>query len=124
MQTVPLHPVPKVLMTALGRQSDLSLVLQTKSVEVFSNSLFHGTVSMVVPLGKSPMPVFSSSANTGTLASNATVTAGFAPASAFTLDVNGVAAPRAAQIRHGHRVSKWAPTRRRRRERWCCTDCR
>ncbi len=96
VQTVPLHPVPKVLLTALGRQSDLALVLQTKSVEVFSNSLFRGTVSMVVPLGKSPVPVFSSSANTGTLASNATVTAGFAPASAFTLDVNGVAAPRAA----------------------------
>jgi hypothetical protein len=103
VQTVPLHPVPKVLVTALGRQSDLSLVLQTKSVEVFSNSLFHGTVSMVVPLGKAPIPVFSSSANSGTLATNATVTAGFAPASAFTLDVNGVAAPRTGS-------PSWAPS--------------
>jgi GT2 family glycosyltransferase len=96
VQAVPLHPVPKVLMTALGRQSDLSLLLQTKSVEVFSNSLFHGTVSMLVPPGTTPTPVFSSSATTGALAANATVTAGFAPASAFSLDVNGVAVPRAA----------------------------
>jgi hypothetical protein len=96
VQAVPLHPVPKVLMTALGHQSDLSLVLQTKSVEVFSNTLFHGTVSMIGPGATSPTPVFSSSANTGPLATNATVTAGFAPASAFSLDVNGVAVPRAA----------------------------
>ena len=95
VQAVPLHKVPKVLVTALGHQDDLSLVLQTKSVEVFSNSLFHGTVSMIVPGEKAPLPVFSSSANTGPLAINATVTAGYAPASAFTLDVNGVAVPRA-----------------------------
>jgi hypothetical protein len=50
---------------------------------------------MMVPLAKSPTPVFSSSANTGPLATNATVTAGFAPASAFSLDVNGVTVPRA-----------------------------
>ena len=63
VQTVPLHPVPTVLLTALGRQSDLALELQTKSVEVFSNSLFHGIVSEEVPDAKTPSPVFSSTSN-------------------------------------------------------------
>lgn len=89
VQAVPQRPVPNVLIKALGRQSDLALVLQTKSVEVFSNSLFRGIVSMSVPGAPSPVPVFSSTSNEGRLASQATVQAGFAPASAFTLNVNG-----------------------------------
>jgi GT2 family glycosyltransferase len=95
VQTVPLHPVPKVLLTALGRQSDLSLELQTKSVEVFSNSLFHGIVSESVAQGKTPTPIFSSTSETGPVIPGALVQAGVAPASAFGLDVDGQAASRA-----------------------------
>jgi GT2 family glycosyltransferase len=95
VQTVPLHPVPKVLLTALGRQSDLSLELQTKSVEVFSNSLFHGIVSETVPGQKSPTPIFTSASETGPVIPGAIVQAGVAPANAFGLDVDGQAASRA-----------------------------
>ena len=89
VQTVPLHAVPKVLLSSLARQSDLSLVLQTRSVEVFSNSLFRGIVTMTTNDSNQPVPVFTSTTNSGPLASNAVVTAGLAPASAFILNVNG-----------------------------------
>jgi GT2 family glycosyltransferase len=95
VQSVPLHPVPRVLLTALGRQSDLSLELQTKSVEVFSNSLFHGIASESVAGGISPVPVFTSTSNSGPVVAGATVQVGMAPASAFGLNVNGQPAPRA-----------------------------
>ena len=95
VQTVPLHPVPKVLMTALGRQSDLSLEFQTKSVEVFANSLFHGIVSETVPGQKSPTAIFTSSSYSGPVIPGATVQAGVAPASAFGLNVDGQPASRA-----------------------------
>jgi len=98
VQTVPLHPVPSVLLTALGRQSDLSLELQTKSVEVFSNSLFHGIVSESVAGTPAPTPVFSSTSNTGPVIVGATVQAGVAPASAFGLNVNGQPASRAIDL--------------------------
>ena len=42
VQSSPMRHVPGMLMSALASQSDLSLELQTSSVEVFSNSLFHG----------------------------------------------------------------------------------
>ena len=72
-------------------------MLQTRSVEVFANSLFHGIVSMRVPLGKAPIPVLSSTSNQGPLVSGATVVAGLAPASAFTLNVNGQATSRTTE---------------------------
>ncbi len=103
VQSSPIHAVPKVLLIALGRQSDLSLVLHTPSVDVFSNSLFHGIVSMDSPGSKSIQPVFTSATNKGPLASNSVVTAGLAPASAFILYVNGKPASRA--IAH-----TWTPT--------------
>jgi len=49
VQNVPLRSAPGVMATALNDQSDLSLVLQTPSVEVFSNSLFHGIVAASQP---------------------------------------------------------------------------
>jgi hypothetical protein len=95
VQTVPLHSVPTVLMTALGRQSDLALELQTKSVEVFSNSLFRGIASETSPDGKVPTtPVFSSTSNEGPVTPGYTVQVGDAPASAFGLNVDGKAASR------------------------------
>jgi hypothetical protein len=94
VQSVPLHPVPKVLLTALGRQGDLALELQTKSVEVFSNSLFHGVVAQIGPTMKTPLALFSNTSNSGPINPGATVQAGFAPASAFGLDLDGLAAAR------------------------------
>ena len=95
VQTVPLHPVPTVLLTALGRQSDLSLVLQTKSVDVYANSLFRGISSESVADATSAVPVFSSTSDSGPVVAGATVQVGLAPASAFGLDVNGQPASRA-----------------------------
>jgi GT2 family glycosyltransferase len=102
VQSVPLRHVPGNLLTALGRQSDLSLVLSTRAVEVFSNSLFHGIVSMTSPGSTTAVPVLSSTSNSRPLLSNSTVRAGFAPASAFSLLVNGQPAPRSTR-------STWTP---------------
>jgi hypothetical protein len=90
VQSVPLHPVPRVLLTALDRQSDLSLVLQTQSVEVFSNSLFRGIVTQTA--AGASVGIVSPSSNEGIVNPGTKVTAGLAPASAFGLDVNGVPA--------------------------------
>jgi hypothetical protein len=94
VQTVPLHPVPNVLLTALGRQSDLALELSTQSAEVYSNSLFHGIVSETVSDAKTPTPIFSSTSNSGPVTPGARVEAGFAPAGAFSLDLDGLGAMR------------------------------
>jgi len=94
VQSVPMRPVPNLLLTELNRQTDLSLVLQTRSVTVYSNALFHGLVSQIPSGASSYQPVFANGSNTGPLAPNATVVAGLAPAGAFTLDVNGRPSPR------------------------------
>jgi hypothetical protein len=97
VQTVPLRSAPGVLATALNDQSDLSLVLQTPSVEVFSNSLFHGIVAASQPGSTTLTPLFSSTSNTGALVPGSTVVAGLAPAGAFALSVNGHPAPRSTE---------------------------
>jgi hypothetical protein len=102
VQSVPLHQVPGNLLTALGRQSDLSLVLATRAVEVYSNSLFHGIVSMTAPGSTTPVPVLSNASSSGPLLRNSTVQVGLAPASIFNLLVNGQAAPRSTR-------STWTP---------------
>jgi hypothetical protein len=83
-----------MLMNALSSQSDLSLELQTSSVEVFSNSDFHG-IYAESKLGSTTLtPVFSSLKASGPVAAGSTVVAGLAPASAFSLSVDGRATPR------------------------------
>jgi hypothetical protein len=86
--------VPKSLITALGRQTDLSLDLRTSSVEVFSNSLFHGLVSQTTSTGVTP--VLGSHGLVGPISSGGTIASGLAPESAFTLEVDGDAVPRAS----------------------------
>lgn len=103
VQSVPLRRVPTTLTTSLSLQTDLSLVLETNSVQVYSNSKFHGLVVETLPGSTTPTPVFSSTSNSGAVASGATVIAGLAPASAFALIVNGKAAPRSTSY-------GWAPT--------------
>ncbi|HEY5267144.1 MAG TPA: glycosyltransferase family 2 protein [Acidimicrobiales bacterium] len=93
-QGVLMHQAPGVLATALSDQSDLSLNLKTSSVEVYSNSLFHGIVAASSTGSTKLTPIFSSTSFTGLLASGTTVIAGLAPADAFALDVNGKAAAR------------------------------
>jgi len=97
VQQVPLHRAPGVLVNALNNQSDLSLDLQTSSVAVFSNSLFHGIVAATSPGSTTLSPVFTSSSFSGPLTAGSTVVAGLAPAGAFALDVNGQATPRTTQ---------------------------
>jgi GT2 family glycosyltransferase len=94
VQSVPMHRVPGVLLSALNNQSDLALELDTPSVEVFSNSLFHGIVAATNPGSTTLAPIFSDSSNAGALTAGSTVVAGLAPAGAFALEVDGQAAPR------------------------------
>jgi GT2 family glycosyltransferase len=106
VQSVPLHPVPVGLTTALSLQTDLSLELQTNSVEVFSNSMFHGLVSASPMTSGTAGPakaIFTPTSNSGAVAADTTVIAGLAPASAFALDVNGRPIPRTTSF-------GWAPT--------------
>jgi hypothetical protein len=102
VQTVPLHRAPAVLLSALSNQSDLSLELQTASVQVYSNSLFHGIVASTTAGSTSTTPVFTTSSNSGPLVGGSTVVAGLAPAGAFALDVNGKAVARTT-------YSTWTP---------------
>ncbi|MFI5036046.1 MAG: glycosyltransferase [Acidimicrobiales bacterium] len=95
VQRVPLRPVPTTLVEALNRQVDLSLELQTRSVEVFADSLFHGVVAQGTAAG-GLTPVLGPPGTVGTLTPGEDVVAGLAPASAFALDVNGAAAPSVA----------------------------
>jgi hypothetical protein len=101
VQSVPLHQAPTTLITALGRQTDLSLELRTESVEVFANSNFNGLVTQSTPGGTKP--VVGGTTSPGPVSSGSTVVAGLAPASAFNFDVNGEAAPRGTSF-------GWAPT--------------
>jgi hypothetical protein len=89
VQSVPLRSAPGVLVTALSDQADLSLVLKTSSVEVFSNSLFHGIVAASQPGSTVLTPLFSATSNSGPLSPGSHVVAALAPASAFALTVNG-----------------------------------
>jgi GT2 family glycosyltransferase len=95
VQRVPEHPVPSNLLGALSRQVDLSLELQTPSVEVYANSLFYGVVAQMTATG-ALTPALGPPGTIGALRPGEDVVAGLAPASAFSLDVNGAAAPRAA----------------------------
>ncbi len=102
-QSVPLRAVPTNLVTALGRQTDLSLVLQTRSVEVFANSLFHGLVAESSSGATGWAPVLNGTFKPGPVSSGTTILSGLAPASAFTLRVNGQ--PATLHTSYG-----WAPT--------------
>ncbi len=101
VQSVPLHPAPASLLLALGRQSDLSLELHTSSVEVYSNSLFHGLIVQHTSSGY--VPELGQPGVLGPVLSGGTMNVALAPASAFSLLVNGKAVPR--QTYDG-----WAPS--------------
>ena len=102
VQSSPLRPAPGVLLSALDNQSDLALELQTPSVEVFSNSLFHGIFAATNPGSTRLQPIFSATSASGPVTPGSTVVAGLAPAGDFILDVNGVPAPRAT-------YQRWTP---------------
>jgi GT2 family glycosyltransferase len=95
VQRVPLRTVPAGLVEALTSQTDLSLELQTTSVEVFGNSLFHGVVAQRTSSG-ALTAVLGVPGVTGSLAPGGELIAGLAPASAFSLTVDGAAAARVA----------------------------
>ncbi len=105
VQSVPLHPVPAGLATALGLQTDLSLELQTSSVVVFANSMYHGLVSQSVAGKTTSTHLLASDTSSSTVASGSTIRAGVAPASAFDLVVNGSLVPRSVS-------DGWVPTYR------------
>ncbi len=103
VESSPLRHVPGTLMSALSSQSDLSLELQTSSVEIFSNADFHGIYAETKPGSTTLTPVFSSTEAAGPVAAGSTVIAGLAPASAFSLSVDGQAVPRST-------FGLWAPS--------------
>jgi GT2 family glycosyltransferase len=102
VQQVPLRGAPGVLVKALDDQSDLALELQTSSVEVYANSLFHGLFAESRPGSTTLSPVFSDASASGPLTPGGTVVAGLAPAGAFALDVDGRPTPRTT-------YSTWTP---------------
>lgn len=103
-QSAAFRAVPAALVPALRRQSDLSVELQTNSVDVFSNAMFHGLVSESSPTYRAPWtPELNGTFAPGHLTSDATVIAGFAPAGYFTLVVNGHALARTTSY-------GWVPT--------------
>ncbi len=89
VESSPVREVPGMLMSALASQSDLSLELQTPSAEVFSNADFHGIYAETTPGQAGYRPVFSSTEAAGPVTGGSTVVAGLAPASAFSLIVDG-----------------------------------
>jgi len=95
VQSVPRHPVPAALEIELARQNDLRLVLATSSVEVYSNIAYHGVVSESIAGGAST-PVIVNGTTSGPVTPGATIVAGLAPASAFSLSVDGHAVARSA----------------------------
>ena len=106
VQSAPVRAVPTSLISALGRQTDLSLELQTPSVEIFSNSLFRGLVAATSSTSVTgSTPVLGDGFSPGTLMPGATVTAAFAPPGAFALMINGRAVARTTSY-------GWAPTYR------------
>ena len=88
VQSVPLHPVPKNLLSTLTRQTDLSLTLQTPAMDIFVNSLFHGVVAQSSNTGVLT-PVKGQLFALNSVTPPATVVAAVAPASAFDYIVNG-----------------------------------
>lgn len=92
VQGSPVHPVPAALSAALGRQSDLAVVLATPTVAVYANTAFHGVT--VAHQGTTVTPVFTNGTTSGPVPAGSTVSAALAPAGAFALNVDGVATPR------------------------------
>jgi hypothetical protein len=103
VQSVPLHPVPAGLTAALGLQTDLSLELQTSSVVVFANSMYRGLVSQSVGGTITSTHLLASGTTSSTVSAGSTVRAGVAPASDFSLVVNGSLARRSVS-------DGWVPT--------------
>ncbi|HEY1223010.1 MAG TPA: hypothetical protein VGE75_05900, partial [Acidimicrobiales bacterium] len=103
VQSVPLHPVPAGLTTALGLQTDLSLELQTSAVVVFANSMYRGLVSQSAAGSVTSTHLLASGVSSSTVSSDSTIRAGVAPASAFELEVNGSLVPRSVS-------DGWVPT--------------
>ena len=100
VQSYPIVPPPAGLMSALASQSDLAFESHSASVNVFTNSVFHGIVAeRAAPLASgetssSPDSVqgWKPAIDYGTkegVVSAGTVLAGLAPSSAFALNVNG-----------------------------------
>jgi hypothetical protein len=102
-RTVPANVVP-----ALNNQTDLSLVLQTASMHVYTNSAFHGIIALrqaafgPIPSGATASssssisnltPILGNATQSGT-ASYGQVLVGEAPASAFALNQDGNPTPR------------------------------
>ncbi|HSN01981.1 MAG TPA: glycosyltransferase family 2 protein [Acidimicrobiales bacterium] len=104
VQSAPERDAPAGLAAALARQSDLSLVLTTRSASIYADAAFHGVLSQGTSTSSGPATQVALPGSTfGPLALNGTpVTAAMSPASAFSLEVPGRRVTRGA--------SGWAPT--------------
>ncbi len=108
LQSAPEHPASAALLGALSAQSDLSLVLATRSVTIYTNAAFHGLLSEYPSQSNIasflPAPVALPGTLFGPLKlSGQPVVASVAPASAFALDVAGRRVTRAI-------VNGWSPS--------------
>lgn len=101
VQSSPVRAVPALLTSSLSAQTDLALELSTSSVQVFANAQFAGIVRSRSSKSAPWSSVLSPITNSGALAGGAQVEVGLAPASAFSLSVNGHALAR-------HSLDGWA----------------
>jgi GT2 family glycosyltransferase len=96
VESSPVREVPSTLVPSLSAQTDLALELSTATVQVYANAQFSGIVRERASKSAPWTSVLSPSTNSGALVGGYQVEAGFAPAGAFSLEVNGRAIPRSS----------------------------
>jgi GT2 family glycosyltransferase len=89
MESSPVREVPAALVPSLSAQTDLALELSTATVQVYANAQFSGIVRERTSKSAPWTSVLSPIMNSGALVGGDQVESGFAPASAFSLHVNG-----------------------------------
>jgi len=96
--------LPAGLLDTLNAQTGLALTLQTPSAAVYTNENFHGLYSAIDPKTGTAQPILSAASAHGFLEPGwQHVVLALAPASAFSLDINGHPATRSTSY-------GWAPT--------------
>ena len=101
-QTSIVRPATAAVIAALNAQTGLALELSSPSDAVYANVNYTGLYSEGLKKG-SQRSIFSAARPAGPVQPGDTVRIGLAPASAFSLDVNGRPAPRST-------TAGWAPT--------------
>ena len=96
VESSPVREVPARLEPSLSAQTDLALELSTSTVQVYANAEFSGVIRERSSKSAPWSSVLSPITNAGSVTGGDQVEAGLAPASAFSLNVNGHALARSS----------------------------